>query len=290
MSKTKGIKRRNVEQPETVDSVAKKQRKDPSSWSNDDMYDWLEENKLSSVRNSFEEQEIHPQDLLTLTSNDLEEVGIKKMGLRKRFLNAVKELKKETEDEENREEEEDDKASKHVDTPLRSLRESYKLQMSSHLDLDGVDEGSIVYDYIKNGETADCCTRMCGIECLSFIIAMFLELILPGQGGGSLLTVCLVIFDARMLGGYILGYKFIDLANRGRKPSPGKMLGYVLGKFLLSMFCCNFGTCPCCCGGNGHQSWLDQRLDLLVVSDKADVALGRELSEFAAVIATGNLE
>ena len=61
-------------------------------WEVEEVCGWLEEIGLGEYRPQFRENEILGEHLLELTKDELAELGIKKIGHKKRFFTKVKEL------------------------------------------------------------------------------------------------------------------------------------------------------------------------------------------------------
>jgi len=66
---------------------------DPSQWSIFECSAWLESVELGDVREALSENSISGSELMELSEEDLKAMGISKLGLRKKLLKGIAELR-----------------------------------------------------------------------------------------------------------------------------------------------------------------------------------------------------
>ena len=79
----------------TADSPVQAPKTDlinPDAWSFKDVGDWLRKNNLDSFVAEFEKNEISGKEVLSVSAEDLKEMGLNKIGQKLRFFNAQNDL------------------------------------------------------------------------------------------------------------------------------------------------------------------------------------------------------
>lgn len=245
----------------------KRQRLDPSKMSHADMFEWLDASKLGELRVTFKKNNVKPEQLPQITSDKLKNMGVVKHGLRKRFLHVTAHDFHEDRPENGIQEDQPENNThehEHLPTsPLPNLH-GYKSYANACIDEEVLSDA-----LVRNNATIGCCTR-CWLDVWTALLTMILIWVNPLLSALPLaaLPLAAIIFGARPLGGYVMGIKYVDLENDGKKPGCDKMIGHYLCNYLIIVFCCGCGTLPCCCGGNGHQTWVEQRCSVCLVSQK----------------------